>query len=54
MNPETDLLVKKVTEGVKLAIHRLYERLKKEDGEVVISRDGKVVIIKAREINSKP
>jgi hypothetical protein len=51
---ESDQLVDKITEGVKLAIHRLYERIKKEDGEVVISRDGKVVKIKARELKTKP
>ena len=51
---ESDQLVDKITEGVKLAIHRLYERLKKEDGEVVIIRDGKVVKIKARDLKPNP
>ena len=47
---ESDQLVDKITEGVKLAIQRLIERTKKEDGYLVISRDGKVVRIKAREL----
>jgi hypothetical protein len=48
--PNDDQLVEKITEGVKLAIKRLIERTKKEDGELVIARDGKVVRIKARDI----
>ena len=48
--PQPDLLVEKVTAGVKLAIQRLIERTKKEDGELVISRDGKVVKVKARDL----
>jgi len=47
---ESDQLVNKITEGVKLSIKRLIERTKKEDGELVISRDGKVVRIKARDL----
>ena len=47
---ESDQLVDKITEGVKLAIQRLIERTKKEDGYLVISKDGKVVRIKAREL----
>ena len=49
---ESDQLVDKITEGVKLAIQRLIERTKKEDGELVISRDGKVVRIKARDLKN--
>jgi hypothetical protein len=47
---ESDQLVEKITRGVKLAISRLIERTKKEDGELVVSRDGKVVKIKARDL----
>jgi len=36
-----------------LAIHRLVEKTKKEDGELVVSRDGKVVTVKARDLNLK-
>jgi hypothetical protein len=45
---EHDKIVDKITEGVKLAIERLIEKTKKEDGELVISRDGKIVRVKAR------
>lgn len=52
MSPEeSDQLVAKITEGVKLAVRRLIERTKKEDGELVISRDGKIVRVKARNLN---
>ena len=47
---EADKIFDKITEGVKLAIQRLIDRTKKEDGELVISRNGKVVWIKAREL----
>lgn len=47
---EPDPLADKITEGVRLAIQRLIERTKKEDGELVISRDGKVVKVKARDL----
>lgn len=49
-NLEPDPLIDKITEGVKLAIKRLVERTKKEDGELVVSRDGKVVRVKARDL----
>ncbi|HTH55875.1 MAG TPA: hypothetical protein VL728_07490 [Cyclobacteriaceae bacterium] len=48
---EADKLIDKVTEGVKLSIQRLIEKTKKEDGELVISRNGKVVHIKARDLD---
>ena len=48
---ESDLLIDKITAGVKLAIQRLIERTKKEDGELVISRNGKIVRVKARELD---
>jgi len=47
---ETDKIFDKVTEGVKLSIQRLIERTKKEDGELVISKNGKVVRVKARDL----
>jgi signal peptidase I len=47
---EADQLELKITEGVKLAIKRLIERTKKEDGELVVFRDGKIVRVKARDI----
>lgn len=47
---ESDQLVEKITAGVKLSIQRLIERTKKEDGELVVSRNGKIVHIKARDL----
>lgn len=51
---ESDQLVDKITAGVKLAIQRLIEKTKKEDGELVISRNGKIIKVKARDLESKP
>jgi urease accessory protein UreE len=48
--PEPDPLTEKITEGVKLAIKRLIEQTKKEDGELVFWKDGKVVKVKARDL----
>ncbi len=50
---ESDQMVEKITQGVILAIQRLIEKTKKEDGELVISRNGKVVRVKARSLNVK-
>lgn len=50
---ESDQLIDKITAGVKLAIQRLIEQTKKEDGELVFSRNGKIVRVKARELNKK-
>lgn len=47
---ERDKIFEKITEGVNLAIKRLIEKTKKEDGELVISQDGKVVVVKARDL----
>jgi hypothetical protein len=43
-------LTEKITVGVNLAISRLIEKTKKEDGELVISKNGKVIRVKARKI----
>jgi hypothetical protein len=43
-------IIDKVTQGAKLASKRLVESTKKEDGELVISKNGKIVKIKAREL----
>ena len=49
---DADRLLDKITEGVKLSIRRLIERTKKEDGELVFSKDGKVVRVKARDLKT--
>ncbi|GAB3919086.1 hypothetical protein [Larkinella terrae] len=40
----------KVVEGMRLAFKRLVERTKREDGELVVWRDGKVVRVKAKDL----
>jgi hypothetical protein len=40
----------KVTKGFNLAAKRLIESIKKEDGELVISKNGEIIKIKAREL----
>ena len=41
----------KIKAGILLARKRLIEKTKKEDGELVIVRNGKVVRIKAKELD---
>ena len=40
----------KILRGSRLAVRRLIERQKKMDGKLVVYRNGKVVILRAREI----
>lgn len=40
----------KITQGVALAVDRLIKQIKKENGELVVSENGKVVRIKARDL----
>jgi hypothetical protein len=47
---ESDQLLDKITSGVQLAIKRLIDRTKKEDGELIFSKNGKIVRVKARDI----
>jgi len=49
---ESEQLTDKITKGVKLAIHRLIEQTKKDNGELVVARDGKVVKIRARDLKT--
>ncbi len=50
---EIDKIFDKVTEGVKLAVRRLIEKTSKEDGELVISRNGKIIRVKARDLKKE-
>ena len=49
---ETEIkqMQEKINAGILLARKRLIEKTKKEDGELVIVRDGKVVRIKAKDL----
>ncbi|MDR1416922.1 MAG: hypothetical protein LBJ57_05840 [Prevotellaceae bacterium] len=40
----------KIVKGTTLAYERLVEQKKKEDGELVFSKDGKIVVVKARDL----
>ena len=47
---EIKQLQEKINAGILLARKRLIEKTKKENGELVVVRDGKVVCIKAQEL----
>ena len=47
---EIKQMQEKINAGILLARKRLIERTRKEDGELVVVRDGKVVRIKARDL----
>ena len=47
---EIKQMQEKIDAGILLAQNRLIEKTKKEDGELVVVRDGKVVRIKARDL----
>jgi hypothetical protein len=40
----------KIVLGVKLAVTKLIERKRESDGELVYSKDGKIIKIKARDL----
>ncbi|MEG1405825.1 MAG: hypothetical protein RRZ83_02020 [Alistipes sp.] len=46
---EIKQLQEKIDAGILLAQQRLIEKTKKDDGELVIMRDGKVVHVKAKD-----
>ena len=47
---ELEQMQEKIDAGILLAQQRLKEKCKKEDGELVVMRDGKVTHLKADEI----
>lgn len=47
-NPED--LTQKVLEGLRLSFKKLVLQLRKDDEELIFSRDGKIVRVKARDI----
>ena len=50
MNPVNSPLADKFIKGAKLAMHRLVERTKREGGQLVFSKHGKIVRVDARDI----
>lgn len=47
---EIQLMQEKIDAGILLAQKRLIEKAKKEDAELVVEKDGKVVRIKAKDL----
>lgn len=47
---EIKQMQEKIDAGILLAQKRLIEKTRKEDGELVVMRDGKVVRIKAKDL----
>lgn len=47
---EIEQMQEKIDAGILLAQQRLKERVKKEDGERVIMRDGKITHVKAEDL----
>lgn len=47
---EIKQMQEKIDAGILLAQKRLIEKAQKEDGELVVVRDGKVVRIKAKDL----
>lgn len=47
---EIEQMQEKIDAGILLAQQRLKEKVKKEDGELVIMRDGKVMHVKADDL----
>ena len=47
---EIKQMQEKIDAGILLAQKRLIEKVQKEDGELVVVRDGKVVRIKAKDL----
>ena len=48
--PAIKQMQEKINAGILLARKRLIEKIRKEDGELVVMRDGKVVRIKAKDL----
>ena len=47
---EIEQMQEKIDAGILLAQQRLKERIKTEDGELVIMRDGKITHVKAEDL----
>ncbi|MBF8965711.1 hypothetical protein I0P70_20835 [Pontibacter sp. FD36] len=43
----------KILKGLDLAVEKLIRRKQKEDGELVFSRNGEVVIVKAKDLSAE-
>lgn len=50
MNEEIKEIREKILQGLELAFQRLVEQKKREDEELVFSKDGKIYKVKARDL----
>ena len=49
----TTELRSKILKGIDLAVERLIRKKQKEDGELVFSQNGQIVVIKAKNLATK-
>ena len=47
---EISKLKKKILEGIELSFKKLVETKSREDGELIFSKGGKIIKVKAREL----
>lgn len=44
------LMQEKIDEGIRVAQEKLVEKVKKEDGQLIVTRDGQIMAITANEV----
>lgn len=47
---EGEILRNKIKKGLEISYQRLVEKTKKEDGTLVFSKDGKIIRVRARDL----
>lgn len=47
---EGEILGNKIKKGLELSFRRLVEKTKKENGTLVFSKDGKIIRVRARDL----
>ena len=50
---DTTDLRSKILKGIDLAIEKLIRKEQQEDGELIFSKNGQVVVVKAKELEAK-
>ncbi|MCR6639539.1 MAG: hypothetical protein NVV82_11300 [Sporocytophaga sp.] len=54
MDDRFNELREKIVYGVNLAVKRMIEKKSLEDGELVYSKNGKIIKVKARDLKNNP
>ena len=49
----TTELRSKILKGIDLAVERLVRKKQKEDGELIFSHNGQIVVVKAKDLGTK-